>query len=169
MTISMYQASVPAFVQALNALDAILVKTDAYCTAKKIDPAVLVQSRLYPDMFPLSRQIIIACDFAKGASARLAGKDVPSWPDNEATIADLRARIAKTLDFVSTVKPSDIDGSETRDISMKVAGQQMEFKGLPYLTQFVLPNLYFHAATTYAILRHNGLEIGKRDFIGQPG
>ncbi len=169
MTISMYQASVPAFVQTLNALDAILVKADAYCVAKKIDPAVLVQSRLYPDMFPFARQVLIACDFAKGASARLSGKDVPSWPDNEVTIADLRARIAKTLDFVRTVQASDIDGSETRDISMKVAGQQMEFKGLPYLTQFVLPNLYFHAATAYAILRHNGLDIGKRDFMGQPG
>ncbi len=169
MSISMYQASVPAFLQTLNALDAILVKADAYCVTKKIDPAVLVQSRLYPDMFPLARQVQIACDFAKGASARLAGKDVPSWPDNEATIADLRARIAKTLDFVKTIKASDIDGSEARDISMKVAGQQMEFKGLPYLTQFVLPNLYFHAATAYAILRHNGLEIGKRDFMGQPG
>lgn len=169
MTISMYQASVPAFVQTLTALDAILVKADAYCAAKKIDPAVMGQSRLYPDMFPLARQVQIACDFAKGASARLAGKDVPGWPDNEATIADLRARIAKTLDFVKTVKASEIDGSEGRDISMKVAGQQMDFKGLPYLTQFVLPNLYFHAATAYAILRHNGLEIGKRDFMGQPG
>lgn len=169
MSISMYQTSVPAFLQTLNALDAIFVKAESYCAAKKIDPAVLLQSRLYPDMFPLARQVQIACDFAKGGSARLAGKDVPNWPDNEATIADLRARITKTLDFISTVKSSDIDGSEARDISMKVAGQQMDFKGLPYLTQFVLPNLYFHAATAYAILRHNGLEIGKRDFMGQPG
>jgi uncharacterized protein len=169
MTISMYQASVPAFVQTLNALDAILVKADAHCAAKKIDPAVLVQSRLYPDMFPLARQVQIVCDFAKGGAARLAGKDAPSWPDNEATITDLRARIAKTLDFVKAVKASDIDGSEARDISLKVAGQQMDFKGLPYLTQFVLPNLYFHAATAYGILRHNGLEIGKRDFMGAAG
>ncbi len=169
MSLSMYEASVPAFERMLTQLDAMLEKAAAYCAAKKIDPVVLTGSRLYPDMFPLSRQIIIACDFCKGGVARLSGKEVPSWPDNEVTIVELRARIAKTLDFVKTVKASEIDGSEVRDISMKVAGQQMDFKGLPYLTQFVLPNLYFHAATAYAILRHNGLEIGKRDFVGQPG
>ena len=166
MSLSMYQASVPAFVQTLTVLSAILDKAEAYAAAKKIDPATLVGARLYPDMFPLSRQIQIVCDFAKGATARLAGKDVPSWPDTETTIPELRARIAKTLDFVKGFKPADIDGSEARDISMKVAGNMMEFKGQPYLTGFVLPNLYFHAATAYGILRKNGLEIGKRDFLG---
>ena len=169
MSLSMYQASVPAFVQTLTALSAILDKAEAYATAKKIDSATLVGARLYPDMFPLSRQIQIACDFAKGATARLAGKDVPSWTDTEATIPELKARIAKTLDFVKGFKPADIDGSEARDISMKVAGNQMDFKGQAYLTGFVLPNLYFHAATAYGILRHNGLEIGKMDFMGAAG
>ena len=166
MSLSMYQASVPAFVQTLTVLSAILDKAEAYAAAKKIDPATLVGARLYPDMFPLSRQIQIVCDFAKGATARLSGKDVPSWPDTETTIPELKARIAKTLDFVKGFKPADIDGSEARDISMKVAGNMMEFKGQPYLTGFVLPNLYFHAATAYGILRKNGLEIGKRDFLG---
>ena len=169
MSLSMYQASVPAFVQTLTALSAILDKAEAYAAAKKIDPATLVGARLYPDMFPLSRQIQIVCDFAKGATARLSGKDVPSWPDTETTIPELKARIAKTLDFVKGFKPADIDGSEARDISMKVADNMMEFKGQPYLTGFVLPNLYFHAATAYGILRHNGLEIGKMDFMGRAG
>ena len=167
MSLSMYQASVPAFIQTLTALSAILDKAEAYVTAKKIDPATLVGARLYPDMFPLSRQIQIVCDFAKGGSARLAGKDVPSWADTETTIPELKARIAKTLDFVKGFKASDIDGSEGRDISMKVAGNQMDFKGQAYLTGFVLPNLYFHAATAYGILRHNGLDIGKMDFMGR--
>ena len=169
MSLSMYQASVPAFVQTLTVLSAILDKAEAYAAAKKIDPATLVGARLYPDMFPLSRQIQIVCDFAKGATARLSGKDVPSWPDTETTIPELKARIAKTLDFVKGFKPADIDGSEARDISMKVAGNMMEFKGQPYLTGFVLPNLYFHAATAYGILRKNGLEIGKMDFMGRAG
>ena len=169
MSLSMYQASVPAFVQTLTVLSAILDKAEAYAAAKKIDPATLVGARLYPDMFPLSRQIQIVCDFAKGATARLAGKDVPSWADTETTIPELKARIAKTLDFVKGFKAADIDGSEARDISMKVAGNMMEFKGQPYLTGFVLPNLYFHAATAYGILRHNGLEIGKMDFMGRAG
>lgn len=166
MTLSMYDASVPAFVRTLKQLDALLDKAEAYAAAKKIDPNVIVSARLYPDMFPFARQVQIACDFAKGGSARLAGKDVPSWPDDEKTIPELKGRIAKTLDFVTGFKPSDIDGSEARDISLKIAGEQRDFKGQPYLVHFVLPNFYFHAATAYAILRHNGLEIGKRDFIG---
>ncbi len=169
MSLSMYQASVPAFIQTLTALSAILDKAEAYAAAKKIDQATLVGARLYPDMFPLSRQIQIVCDFAKGATARLSGKEVPNWADTETTIPELKARITKTLEFVKGYKASDIDGSEGRDISMKVAGNQMDFKGQPYLVHFVLPNLYFHATTAYDILRHNGLEIGKRDFLGMPG
>ena len=166
MTISMYQTSVPAFVHTLTQLSAILDKAEAYAAAKKIDPAVLVNARLYPDMFPLSRQIQIACDFAKGTPARLAGKDVPSWPDNEATFADLKARIAKTIAFAKTFSAADIDGSEGRDISLKWGPQTLSFKGQPYLVHFALPNFYFHAGIAYAILRHNGLDVGKGDFIG---
>lgn len=169
MSLSMYQASVPAFVKTLTALSAILDKAEAYATAKKIDHTTLAGARLFPDMFPMSRQILIACDFAKGATARLAGKDVPSWTDTETTIPELKARIAKTLEFVKGFKAADIDGSEARDISLKVGGQDMSFKGQAYLTDFVLPNLYFHAATAYGILRHNGLVIGKSDFMGQAG
>ena len=166
MTISMYSASVPVFRQLLTALSGILDKAEAHCSTRKIDPAVLVQDRLYPDMFPFVRQVQIACDFAKGTSARLAGADVPSWPDTEASFADLKQRIAKTLTFISTFKPSDIDGSEARAITMKTPREELHFKGEPYLLQFALPNFYFHIATAYAILRHNGVELGKRDFIG---
>ena len=166
MTLSMYQASVPAMLHTLSALSAILDKAEAHCAAKKIDPAVMLGARLYPDMFTMTRQVQIVCDFAKGASARLAGMDVPSWPDNEATFADVKARIAKTTGFVKAIKPASIDGSEGRDISLKVGGQEMAFKGQDYLTGFVLPNFYFHAATAYGILRHNGVELGKRDFLG---
>lgn len=168
MSLSMYQASVPAFLRTLTQLDAILDKAEAYAAAKKIDPATLINARLFPDMFPMSRQVQIACDFAKGACARLAGKDVPAWPDDEKTFAELKTRIAKTRDFVKTFKAGDIDGSEGRDIKIKVGGQDMAFKGEQYLTYFVLPNHYFHAAMAYGILRHNGLEIGKSDFIGTP-
>jgi hypothetical protein len=162
----MYESSVPAFVRTLTQLDVMLDKAAAHAAAKKIDPGVLVAARLYPDMFPMSRQIQIACDFCKGASARLAGKDVPSWADDEKTIADLKARIAKTLDFVKSFKAADIDGSEGRDIKLKLGPQELTFKGQDYLVHFVLPNLYFHAGMAYANLRHNGLDIGKSDFIG---
>jgi len=166
MPLSMYEASVPAFARMLGQLDVILDKAAAYAEAKKIDPLVLTSARLAPDMFPLSRQIQIACDFAKGAVARLAGREVPAWPDEEKTIPELKARIAKTLDFVKGFKPAEIDGSEDRDIKIRAGGRDLDFKGQAYLMHFVLPNLYFHAATAYGILRHNGLEIGKRDFIG---
>ncbi|MEQ1719436.1 MAG: DUF1993 domain-containing protein [Hyphomicrobium sp.] len=166
MSLSMYEASVPAFIRTLTQLSALLDKAESYAAAKKIDANVLMSARLYPDMFPLSRQVQIACDFAKGACARLAGKDVPSWADEEKTLADLKARIAKTLDFVKGFKPADIDGSEGRDIKLKAGGQELAFKGKEYLTYFVLPNFYFHAATAYGVLRHSGLEIGKSDFIG---
>ena len=166
MTISMYQASVPAFVRMLDNLSAILDKAMAHAEAHKIDPAVLLNSRLFPDMLPLTKQIQIAADFAKGGSARLAGIDVPKYEDNEASFADFKARIDKTLAFVKSLKPTQIDGSEEREINITVAGNPMSFKGLAYLQHFVLPNFYFHMTTAYDILRHNGVEIGKRDFIG---
>lgn len=166
MTISMYQASVPAFVHTLTQLHGILEKAESYAALRKIDPSVLVTARLYPDMFPLSRQIQIACDFAKGTASRLAAKDVPGWPDNETTLAELKARVAKTIDLIKSFKPADIDGSEGRDISMKWGPDTLKFKGQNYLLSFSLPNFYFHTGMAYAILRHNGLDIGKSDFIG---
>ncbi len=170
MSLSMYQASVPVFAQVLDALPKVLDKAEAYAAAKKFDPAVLLAARLAPDMFPMSRQVQIACDFAKGATARLAGVDAPGWTDHEKTLAELRERIKKTADYVRSFKPAQIDGSEERDVSVKVAGKPITFKGQPYLLQFVMPNFFFHTTTAYAILRHNGVELGKRDFIGQvPG
>lgn len=166
MTISMYDASVPVFTQMLNSLSAILDKAEAYAAARKIDPAALLQARLYPDMFPLTRQVQIAADFAKGGCARLAGVEVPRYDDNEASFADLKQRIAKTVAFIQGLPREAIASSEERDITLTVAGNPMEFKGQPYLLHWALSNFYFHATTAYAILRHNGLEIGKRDFIG---
>ena len=166
MPLSMYQASVPTFVQILTALSGVLDKAQAFSAAKKCDPAVLLAARLAPNMFALAQQVQIACDFAKGATARLAGTGVPSWPDHEKTFAELQQRIKKTTDFVQTFKASQIDGSEERDVKLSVGGQPVTFKGQPYLIHFVLPNFYFHATTAYAILRHNGVELGKRDFVG---
>jgi uncharacterized protein len=166
MPLSMYQASVPTFVQILTALSGVLDKAQACATAKKFDPAILLSARLAPSMFPMSRQVQIACDFAKGATARLAAAEVPSWPDHEKTFGELQERIKKTTDFVQSFKAAQIDGSEEREVKVSVAGQPVLFKGQPYLLQFVLPNFYFHVTTAYAILRHNGVELGKRDFVG---
>jgi len=166
MPISMYQASVPVFQRTLGALDKILDKAAAYAEERKIDPAVLVGARLYPDMFPLSRQVQIATDHAKGASARLAGLPVPSFEDAERSFPELKARIAKTLAFIATVKPEQIDGSEGRDITLKAGPRELSFKGQEYLLFFALPNFYFHATTAFGILRHNGVPIGKLDFLG---
>lgn len=167
MTISMYQASVPVFQQGLAALSGVLDKAAAHAAARKIDPAVLLQTRLFPDMFALTRQVQIAADFAKGCPARLAGVDVPSYADDEASFDDLKARLAKTGDFLKTLTAAQIDGSEGRDIMIKIAGKETIFKGQPYLLHFALPNFYFHSTATYAILRSCGVEIGKRDFVGQ--
>ena len=166
MSVNAYQATVPAFVQILTALSAILKKAAAHAEAKKIDPSVFVNARIAPDMFPLSRQIQIATDHAKGASARLAGVDNPAFADTETTLDELQARIAKTLDFVKGLKQSQFDGGFDRDVTLTIAGQKMTWKGGVYLHQFALPNFYFHATAAYAILRHNGVEIGKRDFLG---
>ena len=166
MSLSMYQASVPAFLQTLNNLSAILDKAEAYAGNRKIDPEVLLNYRLAPDMFPLVRQIQIAADLAKGAAARLAGVEVPKHHDTEKTFADLKARITNTVTFVQSIQPSDIDGSEDRDITLTLGEHTMSFKGQPYLVHFALPNFYFHCTTAYDILRHCGVELGKRDFIG---
>ncbi len=166
MTISMYQASIPVLIKALSNLSDILQKAEAHAVAKKIDPAVFVQARLFPDMYPLSRQIQIATDVAKGCGARLAGQEPPSYEDNETSFAELQARIAKTIAFLGTFSAGQIDGSEDNTITLKVGGRPISFQGLPYLFEFVLPNVYFHTTMTYAILRHWGLELGKKDFLG---
>jgi hypothetical protein len=162
----MFDASVPVFRQMLGSLSAILDQAESHATARKIQPSVLLQSRLYPDMFPLARQVQIAADFAKGACARLAGAEVPRYEDTEQTFAELKERIARTLAFIDGLPREAIDSSEGRDISITIAGNPREFKGQPYLLHYALPNFYFHTTTAYAILRHNGIEIGKRDFIG---
>jgi hypothetical protein len=166
LTLSMYQASVPAFRQGLAALSAILDKTEAQCAERKIDPAVLMADRLAPDMFAFTRQVQLACDFAKNGAARLAGREPPKFEDGEKTVAELKDRIARTLAYLDTTPASDIDGSEDRTITLNIAGQSMTFQGQPYLLHFALPNFYFHQTAAYAILRHNGIQIGKRDFIG---
>ncbi len=167
MTISMYEASVPVFRQMLDALSAVLDKAEAYAAARKIEPNALLQARLYPDMFPLTRQVQIACDFAKGASARLAGVEVPRYDDTEQSFAELKQRIARTAAFIDTLPREAIANSEEREISLTVGGNAMQFKGQQYLLRYAMPNFYFHTTTAYAILRHNGLEVGKRDFIGK--
>ncbi|MBV2181644.1 MAG: DUF1993 domain-containing protein [Castellaniella sp.] len=168
MTISMYAASVPVLKQMLHSLDAILSKAEAHTANKKIDPAVLLQARLYPDMFPLVVQVQIASDNAKGIAARLAGVDIPSFQDTERTFEELHARIAKTINFIDTVKPEQVNGSEERDVVVyKGAPYEMQLRGQTYLIHFGLPNFLFHVTTAYAILRHNGVELGKSDFIGK--
>jgi hypothetical protein len=168
MKISMYQASAPRFANALRNLSAILDKAQAHAEAKKLDPAVFGTLRLIADMFPLSRQVQIACDTAKGAVARLAGVEIPKHDDTEVTLPELKARIARTLDFIGSVPAAKIDGSEEREVVMKMRGQDVKFSGLQYLFGHALPNFYFHVTTAYNIVRANGVEIGKRDFIGQP-
>ncbi len=166
----MFQAAVPPSLQMMGALSGILAKANAHCEAHKVDPAVLLASRLYPDMFALARQVQVAADFAKGGCARLAGVDAPKHDDTETTFAELQARLDRTADFIRTLMPRQIDGSEEREINIRIAGREMRFQGRPYLVHFMLPNLYFHATAAYTILRHNGVEIGKRDFIGSiPG
>ena len=168
MKISMHQASAPRFAGMLRNLSALLDKAQAHCEAKKIDPLALTQFRLYPDMFTLARQVQIACDTAKGAVARLAGAEIPKHEDTEQTFAELKARIAKTLEFVESVPAAKIDGSEEREVVLKLRGQDVKFSGLQYLLGFAYPNFYFHVTMAYAILRHNGVEVGKRDFLGNP-
>ena len=168
MQISMYSASVPVFVQFLTSLSAILKKAADHCAAKKIDPSVLVNARLTPDMFALARQVQIATDHAKGAAARLSGSEVPSFPDTETTFEELQARIAKTLDYIQGFKPGQIDGSDDKPIHIKAGKHELDFTGSVYLLHFAMPNFYFHVTTAYGILRHCGVEVGKMDFMGPP-
>ena len=168
MTISMYQASVPRFVNILNNLTGILDKAQAHIDARKIDVSVLTTYRLFPDMLPMTTQVLIACDAAKGVVARLAGIEIPVYEDNEKTLAELKARIAKTVDFIQSVTPAQIDGTEDKDIVTKRGDKETHYKGMQFLLGHALPNFYFHVTTTYNILRHNGIEIGKRDFLGKP-
>ena len=166
MQITMYDALIPVATRMLGNLSAILDKGAAFAEKKKIDPAVLTSARLAPDMFPLTRQVQIACDMAKGAAARLSGSDVPKHEDNETTFAELKARIDKTLAFIKSVPADKFKGSEDRDITLQQRSGEVKFKGVDYLRYYVLPNVYFHITTAYAILRHNGVELGKADFIG---
>jgi uncharacterized protein len=168
MTISMYQASVPVIIRSLTNLAAILEKAAAHAEAKKIDQSVLLNSRLFPDMLPLIKQIHIATDITRRGVARLAEVEPPAFEDNETTFAELIDRIHQNITYLNTLTPAQIDGSEEKTITLTVGKQTMTFQGLPYLTGFILPNLYFHTTTTYNILRHNGLELGKIDFLGKP-
>jgi hypothetical protein len=163
----MYAFSVPVFVKTLGNLSAILAKGAQFAEQKKFDPAVLVNMRLAPDMFPLLRQVRIACDFARGAVARLAGEQPEKWDDSEVTIADLQARIARTIETIERYGPERFEGAESRDITVTMRDEPVHYVGLAYLAHVVLPNFFFHAATAYDILRHAGVELGKRDFIGR--
>lgn len=167
MTISIYSMTVPYYAAMLGNLGHVLKKAEAWATERKIDPAVLLNDRLAPDMLPLKRQIQIATDHAKGATARLGGVEVPSFPDTEATFAELQARIAKARDFILGVPQAGFEGSEDRDITLKVGPQEMTFPGEQYLQGFAMPNFYFHMTAAYAILRHNGVPLGKGDFFGR--
>lgn len=168
MTLSMYQASVPRFIHMLNNLSAILDKAQAHVDAKKLDETALTGFRLYPDMLPMARQIMIASDTAKGAAARLAGVEIPVYEDVEKTLPELKARIAKTVAYLQTFSPAQIDGSEDREVVIKRRDSETRYSGLQFLLGQALPNFYFHVTTAYAILRHNGVEIGKRDYLGNP-
>ena len=166
MTISMYQASAPRFIHTLNALSAILDKAQAHAEMKKIDPLAMTAFRLFPDMLPMTRQVQIATDSAKGCMARLAGVEIPKYEDTEQTFTELKARVAKTVAFVGTFKPAQIDGTEEKDVVLKIGGNDRTFKGMEYLLGFAYPNFYFHVTTAYNMLRHNGVEIGKKDYLG---
>jgi hypothetical protein len=162
----MYSQTVPVFVRMLGNLSAILDKAATHCADHKIEPSVLLGSRLFPDMFPLTRQVQLACDFAKGPTARLGGLEVPKYEDTETTIDELKARIAKTLAFVQSVGQDKFAGADTRTITVPMRGESKSFDGLTYLNNAALPNFYFHLTTAYDILRHNGVPLGKADFIG---
>ena len=165
MKLSMHQASAVRFAAMLRNLAAILDKAEAHCAARKIDPAALTAFRLYPDMFPLARQVQIACDTAKGAVARLAGVEVPKHEDTEQTFSELKARIAKTLDFVESVPAAKLDGSDEREMTIRQRGQDVKMTGLQYLLAVAQPNFYFHVTTAYALLRAAGVDLGKADYL----
>ena len=162
---NLYDTSVPVFTHFLRSLAVILKKAEVHCAAKKIDPAIILGARLFPDMFALTRQVQIASDAAKGAGARLAGIAVPSWADEEKTFDELQARVARTIEFLTALKPEQFAAAENRDIALKAGGRDLNFKGLAYLETWAKPNFFFHLTTAYAILRHNGIELGKPDFL----
>ena len=167
MTISMYCASIPVFKQMLTSLHDVLTKAETHAAAKNIDPNALLQARLYPDMFPLLRQVQIAADFAKGIAARLADVELPAYEDNEQTFAELQQRIKKTLAFLDSLNAAQIDGSETREIVLRPGTpKEKKLSGQSYLLHYGLPQFFFHVTTAYTILRHNGVEIGKKDYMG---
>lgn len=167
MPISLFDLSVPPITRALKNLSGIVQKGAAHAESRKIDHAVLITARLFPDMFPLSRQVQIVSDVARGGAARLAGEEVPKFEDNETSFPQLIARIDRTISYIEMFRREQIDGNEERKISFVAGGQSLNFTGLPYLTTFVLPNIYFHSATAYNILRHNGVDLGKMDFLGK--
>ncbi len=166
MSISMYKITVPVFISMLTNLAAILKKADHDAEIKKIDPLAFLNARLAPDMFTFTRQVQIATDVAKGCAARLANIEIPSYPDIETTFDQLHERLEKTINFLKTVNPSQVDGSEERSISLKIGGQDLHFTGQEFALHFSLPNFYFHISMAYAILRHNSLDIGKKDYLG---
>ncbi|QWE21243.1 DUF1993 family protein [Polynucleobacter sp. AP-Kolm-20A-A1] len=166
MAISMYQASIPQFTKMLTNLSNILKKGEEFARAKGMDDAALVEGRLAPDMFPLPKQIQIACDQVKNGMARLAGVEIPKFEDNETTFAQLQERIAKTIAFANSLKPGQVDGTEAKEIKFSIGEWNFEFVGEQYLLTWIIPNFYFHVTTAYDILRHNGVEIGKTDYLG---
>lgn len=166
MTITLHEALVPAAIRTLQSLSAILGKGAAHCEARQIDPAVFLSARIFPDMFPLTKQVQIATDMVKGGAARLAGIEIPKYDDNEASFADLQARIARTVAFLQSIPPEQINGREDATIVLKLPSRELSFEGLAYVNHFVLPNLYFHATTTYNLLRQGGVVLGKADFLG---
>jgi hypothetical protein len=164
---SFYDATVPAFLQILGSLSGLLTKAEAHCEAKKIQPEVLLNARLYPDMLPLTKQIQIASDFAAKSCARLTGSEVPTTPDTEKTFGELRQRLANTIAYVKTFKPAQFEGADAKDVTFPIGPTNtLTLKGQEFVNRFAFPNFYFHAATAHGILRHNGVEIGKRDFLG---
>lgn len=168
MPITMHSASVPIFVTMLNNLDVWLEKAEAHAQAKKFEPSVYLSARLAPDMLPFTNQIQIACDTAKFLIARLAGVDAPKFDDSEASLADLRARVASTIAFINSVPADSVDGTEGKDVTLPRRTGPIVMKGEAYLKHFALPNFFFHMTTAYALLRHNGVEIGKMDYLGAP-
>jgi hypothetical protein len=168
MTISMYQASAPRLINSMRNLSAILDKTQIYIDTKKIEPAALLQFRLFPDMLNFIRQVQIASDTAKGVVARLAGVDIPTYEDNETSVAELQARIAKTIAFIEAFTPAQLDGTEDKAIVTKRGDKETHYTGMQFLLGHAIPNVYFHVSIAFAILRHNGVEIGKRDYLGKP-
>ncbi|MFT7472628.1 MAG: hypothetical protein ACI8XU_002530 [Kiritimatiellia bacterium] len=168
MSLSMHSASIPYFVRALNNLSTIITKGAAHAQENDIDPSILVTDRLFPDMLPLSRQVQIACDVSKGAAARISGIEAPSHEDNESSFEELIARISKTIEFLNSLPADKVNGTEEKEIKFQAGPYELDFTGATYLSMWALPNIYFHVTTTYNILRHNGVALGKIDYVGAP-